>query len=325
MMIKPKIVNRNVNISYVRQPLSQPVTQHQLLINKSTYRTPYNAVVVHSGNKPPQRGIRSKSQQPMVVPKKPDIHRYTPQQQRLLKKQQQSYDEYIKKIESIRDTGKGKIMVMIAPGPSILEVDLTKLVGNKHIDLMTINKPHHGTWPTRYWSFCDQTQYNRNQAAWDAYAGTIFNSGAVRARKHNQIIIKTRPGRIFSRDLTIGYCIGRTTTYASMQVALWLNYDKIYIFGVDMGRVTIEKDGKKVNLLHSYGTNPDVPEDKREQRFKAEAQSYEHGATELTHDECKRFYFCSAYNKWPFVYKYNKVDHRTAVDIILGEAKKLDR
>ena len=212
---------------------------------------------------------------------------------------------------------------MLAPGPSILEAPIELLKEAPNVDLMTINKPDPRVWPTRFWSFCDHTQYNRNQTAWDQYTGIILNSGGVRAKKQNQIIVRNRSGRGFSHDMVRGYYIGRSTTYASLQLAVWMNYNEIYILGCDMGKVTIDKGGEKVSMLHSYGTNPDVPEEKRLKRFAMEAEYYKYAAEHLKDSVRDKIYFCSSYNKWDFVDKFNRLDHHGVIGIILEKAQLL--
>jgi hypothetical protein len=98
-----------------------------------------------------------------------------------------------------------------------------------------------------------------------------------------------------------------------MQIALYMNYRKIYIIGCDMGSI----DGK----LYPWGSNPDVSDEKRMAGFQAEADNLDHAATLLDEPTRKRFVFCSEFNKWPFVDKYNRLPHSEAVDNILAESK----
>jgi hypothetical protein len=147
----------------------------------------------------------------------------------------------------------------------------------------------------------------------------IINSRAVKASHPNQLKIKNISGKGFSLDMLKGYHIGRSSTFAAMQVALWMDYEKIYIFGCDMCKVEIEKDGSKQSLLHSYGQNPDVPEEVRIRRFKEEARYYHYAAKILREQDRKRFIFCSSYNKWPFVRRFASLDHKEAVPAILAE------
>lgn len=221
--------------------------------------------------------------------------------------------QYKDSISRLRCVGNNKILVIVACGPSILEVPIDKLVGHDKIDLMCINKPDKRVWPTPYWLFCDQSQYTRNQNLWTDYGGLVINASSVRARHKRQVLIKNMSGKGFSRDMGKGFYIGRSSTYAAMQVALWMNYRKIYIIGVDMCAV----DGK----VHYYGQNPDVPNDHRIQRFDREAESYLYAATEvLRPEDTTRFTFCSSYNKYSFTNYFPSLHQKDAVDTILREA-----
>jgi hypothetical protein len=112
-----------------------------------------------------------------------------------------------------------------------------------------------------------------------------------------------------------GFYIGKSTTFSAMQVAAWMGYEKIYIFGCDMCRV-----GKK---LHSYGVNPDVPEKVRERRFKKEAEFYDVASKIMGEGLRKKYVFCSSYNPWPFVDKFERIDQKKAIDIIIEHSKEV--
>lgn len=225
-------------------------------------------------------------------------------------------DVNIKVINDLKNVGVGKILVMLACGPSINEVDFSPLFGHSKIDIMCVNKPNPKIWHhAKYWVFCDQSQYNRNSDLFYNCDKTIINSTAVKARKANkQVVIKSISGNGFSRDITRGYNIGRSTVYANMQTALWMNYDYVYIFGIDM----CEVGGK----LHFYGENPDVKPTDRVKRFKNEAENYSKAFHIMKEDERKRFKVCTSYNKWEFADLFGKIDHKIAINIILGQANK---
>jgi hypothetical protein len=123
-------------------------------------------------------------------------------------------------------------------------------------------------------------------------------------------------GEGFSRDIVKGLHIGRSSVYASMQIALWMNYDHTFIFGCDMN-----PDGVN-GQLHFYGVNPDVNPKNRADRFQLEAKYYESAAKVLTLEERSRFTFCSDYNPWSFVSEFNQASHKD-VDNILELAAKL--
>jgi len=218
----------------------------------------------------------------------------------------------INKIRELKQVGKDKVLVMVACGPSINEIPIEQLSGNPRIDIMSINKPDKRLWPTTYWAFCDMSQYNRNKELWDAFTGTIVNSSSVKVSHRKQVRIRTRSGQGFARDLTNGFYIGRSTTYANLQTALWMGYERIYLFGCDMGAVN--------GQMHFYGKNPDVSDDNRAERFAREAEHYQYAASTLLEEERHKFYFCSSHNKWPFVKAFNYRDHKTVIHEIIEYA-----
>lgn len=219
--------------------------------------------------------------------------------------------ESLNKIKAIKNTGIGKILVIIGNGPSILEAELNRLKNQPNIHTLSINRPDERIWPTTYWSFFDNSQIRRHENIWSNYDGTIFNSTAIKKQKSKSMAFKNIGGKGFSRDASKGINIGRSSVYASMQIALWMNYDKIFIFGCDMN-----PDGLN-GKLHFYGTNPDVDPNIRKSRFKDEAEHYMHAASLLTNEEKQRFIFCTEYNPWDFIKEFRQISHKEAVNNIL--------
>ncbi len=218
--------------------------------------------------------------------------------------------EFLEKINKIKNIGTNKILIIIGNGPSISEVELQKL---KNLDIISINKPDPRVWPTKYWSFFDRSQLKRHEEIWETYEGTIFNSTSITKQKKGTIIFKNIGGSGFSKDMTKGLHIGRSSVFASMQIALWMNYNKIYIFGVDMNPAGI--GGK----LHFYGTNPDVAPELRASRFKNEAEYYSKAYNTMAKEERDKFIFCSeGINPHGFMDKYNTLKHDEAINIILS-------
>jgi hypothetical protein len=116
-------------------------------------------------------------------------------------------------------------------------------------------------------------------------------------------------GKGFSLNLNNGFYIGRSSVYAALQVAIWMDYSHIYVFGVDMTAV----NGK----LYPWGSNPDVSDQNRAKRFKMEAESFMWLANNVDKKITSKMTFCSKYNPWDFVKKFEKLDHVEAVGIIL--------
>ena len=218
-----------------------------------------------------------------------------------------------KNILTIKNAGVGRILIMVGAGQSVNEVDLTPLNHQSKIDFMCINKPFDSIWPSKYWAFCDHTQQRANPEKWNKFTGIIINSPNVKARRPNQIIIKSKPGKGFSLDITKGYHIGRSSTYANMQAAAYMSYKKVYLFGIDMAEV----GGK----LHHYGQNPDVSNDNRKKRFPIEASHFYWAGQNLAKEIRERFVFCSSYNTWDFLKYFEKMDHKEAVQKILKYAE----
>ncbi len=225
--------------------------------------------------------------------------------------------ESLGRINRLRNAGRGKILIIVGNGPSITEADLGKLRNNPKIEIMTVNKPDHRVWPTTYWTFFDSSQLRRNEDLWNAYDGIVFNSTAIKRQKSSSMQFKNVAGKGWSRDLTKGIHIGRSSVFASMQIGSWLNHEHVYVFGCDMDPNGL--DGK----LHFYGDNPDVDPEVRRSRFGKEAEYYDHAANLMSAEEKLRFTFCSDYNSWPFVQKFNHMSHKTAVDHILLHASRL--
>ena len=304
--VNPVIVTNKPNIIKIRNPKPKP---------KPLPKIPQS-----------QKVQKVNIQRPIGRPNKRNQMAVTPNKRNALKRSRSSpvrnrkeveIGRYKKKVEALKDCGVGRILIMVACGPSILEADLPKLKGHVMIDMMSINKPDPRLHPTKYWVFCDQSQYVRNKQAFESYKGTVINAWSVRARHPNQVLIRNKSGKGFSKDLLQGYYIGRSTTFANMQTALWMNYDKIFIFGCDMCQPP------NVDKLHFYGKNEDVDPQIRVKRFQQEAEHYLLGAKQLTPQERLKFVFCTAYNTWPFIEYYKKIDHREAVDYILELADNI--
>lgn len=220
-------------------------------------------------------------------------------------------EESKQKILKLRNVGRGRILVIMGNGPSLGTIDLSPVKANPIVDFFAINKPDMRVWPTTYWGFCDGSQFRSNEDLWNNYDGIIINSTSISKQKEKSLQVKNIGGTAFSQDAVEGICIGRSTVYAMMQMALWMNYDKIYVFGVDMNPAGL--GGK----LHFYGVNPHVKEDERKRRFKEEAKFYDHAAEVLSSEQRSRFYFCSEHNPWEFPDKFNRLSARDGVNALI--------
>lgn len=216
----------------------------------------------------------------------------------------------LERTKAIQGMGRGKVLIIIGNGPSISEAPLDQLVGVPNIEIMSVNRPDERIWPTTYWSFFDLSQMRRHEKLWENYEGYIFNSTAIRRQKAKSIQFKNIMGQGWSRDLTKGIHIGRSSVYASMQIAMWMQFAHVYVFGCDMN-----PDGIN-GQLHFYGVNPDVEPNIRAQRFLKESEFYVNAAEVLTEEERAKFTFATDYNPWDFVHKYNQMSHKSMGPII---------
>jgi len=205
-------------------------------------------------------------------------------------------------------------LVIVGNGPSHKKAALPALRKSADIDIMSVNKPDDRLWPTDLWIFCDNSQFRRHKSLWSGFKGILINSSAIRDFKPNTVKVKTLHGRGFSNNLSQGMYIGRSTTYAALQVGLYMGYKHIYVFGCDMGKV----DGQ----LYAWGSNPDVADQSRLKRFKFEADHYGWMAKNISNETRKKITFCSEFNKWPFIKRFEILKHNEAVDIILNRVDK---
>lgn len=213
---------------------------------------------------------------------------------------------------AVQGVGAGRVLVIVANGPSHREAALDRLKHVDNIDLLSINKPDPRIWPTTYWCMCDQNQIDDHRNLWREYIGTILAGSAVGSTTARTVRFRvTRDRDRFEFDLQRrSVPNGLTTTFVAMQIAIWMNYDRVYVFGLDMGR------GPNGNL-YAWGENPRVGGLQRERKFAEEATSFQWMADHVSPAILKRFTLCSSYNIWPFTGAFENLPHLEAVDEIL--------
>lgn len=211
--------------------------------------------------------------------------------------------------ERLRHTKQGLIGVIVGNGPSHAEAPLDELLQLSNIDFISVNRPDDRLWPTAVWCFCDNSQLRRHRTLWNTYNGIMCNSSAIKEDKAGGMMMKSLSSKGFSLNLSKGVNIGRSSCYVAMQVALWLGYDHIYVFGVDMAP---DSHGK----LYPWGSNPDVPDSIRMKRFENEAKYFKWAADNLPDHVRTKYTFCTSYNKYDFIEQFEHIDHMDAVNII---------
>jgi len=215
-------------------------------------------------------------------------------------------------INRLKDVGVGRALMIIGNGPSIATVDLAELKDKKRIDICSINNPDTRVWPTQYWCFFDSSQYRRHKALLADYKGIIVTGSSIANCHGNHLRLRNLGQQTFSTDLLRGLAIGRSSVFAALQVAEWMKYDEIFVFGVDMDAKGI--DGK----LHFYGTNPDVPPHVRVERFKAEADCFMQAVNNIAEERRQNIHFCSEYNTWPFVKHFSNHSAQEGLELAIA-------
>lgn len=216
-------------------------------------------------------------------------------------------------IKSLKNVGVGQYFAVLGNGPSLLKIDTSVLKSIPKLNLCTINVPDKRCWPTPYWAFFDRSQYHRHKELYKTYSGTIFNSTAIREENPHSVKFKHSPGLGFSLDLLKGLYVGMSSVYAVIQIATYMNFEKIFVLGCDMNN---QVDS---NQTHFYGVNQDVKPDIRKMRFEKEANWYNHMANNVSDDIKSKVVFCSkGVNPWPFMDNFQSVAPDEAVNFIHG-------
>ncbi len=217
-------------------------------------------------------------------------------------------------ILNLKNAGRHKTLVILATGPSINEIpDLDLLTLEPTVETMAINRPVPALEPSTYLIYQDSTTRRRLQNYLPTYRGLIFSGfRSSPGDQPNTVFFPLKQGMGWQRDLTGGFYVGKSTTYAATQLALWMGYRSIYILGCDMGEVG--------GGLWHYGMNEDISKAERTPRFDIEAKYWDYAAKTLPESDRKRITFASTHNPYAFVDAFNRADHKTIVGTILREA-----
>lgn len=223
--------------------------------------------------------------------------------------------DQVTKIKKLKDVGQGQYLVILGNGPSLNMVDTNIFKQySTTIKLCTINVPDRRCWPTQYWAFYDRSQYNRHKDEYRNYSGIAFNSTGIKEQNVNSIKFKHIPGLGYSKDISSGIYVGMSSVFATIQIAMYMNFNRIYIIGCDMD------DNVDSGMTHFYGINPDVNPDERKKRFKKEANWYNKMIEILSEEEKKKIVFCSkGINKWPFTSHFTNISPDKATKFIIED------
>jgi hypothetical protein len=218
-------------------------------------------------------------------------------------------------VKKLKNSAQGEYLVILGNGPSLKQIhtDVLKQYPT-NIKLCTINVPDIRCWPTPYWAFYDRSQFHRHKELYRNYTGTAFNSTGIKEPNANSIKFKHIPGLGYSRDITRGIYVGMSSVFATLQIAMFMNFERIYVVGCDMD------EGMDSGQTHFYGVNPDVNPEERKKRFKKEANWYDRMVDILTDEEKEKIVFCNkGVNKWPFTSHFKTVTSEEATKFILED------
>jgi len=300
--VKPQTLQRTTP-----QMIQQPIPPRPAVQPTPSQATPVVAKRVQPVNTMRDRINRTKREfVPQAIRKKPPTITHlstdlTPDQ--------------VEKVKSLRGTAQGQYLVILGNGPSLREVDTHILAQYATIRLCTINMPDQRCWPTPYWAFYDRSQFHRHKELYHTFTGTIFNSTGIKEPNPNSIKFKHIPGLGYSRDITRGVYVGMSSVFATLQIAMFMGFSKIYVVGCDMS------ESVDPGQTHFYGVNPDVLPEERVKRFKKEANWYDRMVEALSPEEKQKIVFCSkGVNKWPFTSHFTTMRPDEAVEYIIKDS-----
>lgn len=302
--------NKTISHSQFRnnslQPLSRIVQQPQQLQQPQPQVAQSKPAVVNPRYKTVQERINSSNKQSgQVIRRPPPV---------VTSLQAELTPDQVQTIRNLRGTGLGKYLVILGNGPSLSDIDTTKLKNVESLYLCTINVPDERCWPTNYWAFYDRTQYHRHKERYHSYTGTLFNSTGIKESNQHSIKFRNISGIGFSQDPSKGIYIGMSSVYATLQIATYMTFNKIFVVGCDMN------PNVDVGRTHFYGVNPDVVPQERRNRFEKEANWYNHMAENVDASIRNKIVFCSkGLNTWPFMNSFHSVTPSETVDFITKE------
>lgn len=303
LLPQPKPINsqfRNNSSQQVSRILQQPkpILTPQIVSSKPiVVNSRFKTVKERINNYNKQSGQIIKKSPPVVTNLQADL---TPSQ--------------IQTIKNLRGVGTGKYLAILGNGPSLADIDTTKLKNIESLYLCTINVPDERCWPTKYWAFYDRSQYHRHKERYRSFSGTIFNSTGIKEQHDHSIKFKNMSGVGFSHDPSKGIYIGMSSVYATIQIALYMSFNKIFVLGCDMNA------NVDIGRTHFYGVNPDVEPHERRKRFEKEANWYNYMAENVDIQTRNKIVFCSKdINIWPFMNSFHSVTPLETVDFIIKE------
>lgn len=195
-------------------------------------------------------------------------------------------------LEKLHGIKSGRHLVIFAAGPSAKRAPIDKLA-KLDVDFAVINRPVNGITPNFFCAY-DSVVIHDNIEYLKSFTGVIIGGTQVHFPGKEIWTFDNVGHNTFCLLASNGVCLGKSTTYAALQIFLFLGYEKICVYGLDM---TADKSGE---LYHNSRGNKFVPYDERLKRFQNSELKYYDNLPKLPEHLRERFYFVSDINPWPF-------------------------
>ena len=199
-----------------------------------------------------------------------------------------------------RNWGIGKQLLILGNGPSLNRISVES-VKSRGLTCMGVNNIKDDFWQPEFWSVNDTQKALELKKQIGNYKGTIFSVLPKKTTLGEFIKLKNISTTQWSTDLSNGVVLGRSTVFLCLQVAFWMNFDKIFVAGIDM-------NPRESGNLHFYGTNTTIDPEKRKGRFINESVCYDNMIKSLSSTDLEKITLCvKGINPWPFASKLNNI------------------
>jgi hypothetical protein len=202
-------------------------------------------------------------------------------------------------ITKYKNAGKGKRVIILGNGPSLNRISC-ETVRKMNLMTMGVNNVHRNFWQPDFWSVNDTQKAIELQNDIRSFSGTMFSVLPKKNTLGCYVHLKNLSGQ-WSGDLTKGIVLGRSTVFLCLQISMWMNFDEIFVAGLDM-------NPHEAGDLHFYGTNRTIDPSKRKTRFINESICYDNMLNNIGSHETSKITLCvKGINPWPFAAKLNNI------------------
>ena len=162
--------------------------------------------------------------------------------------------------DMLLDRHKGETAILVANGPSLNKMDMALLKGKTLIGLNKIflGFETFGIYPTYYVAVnpyvIEQSRNEIAQLKAVKFLGDRDSNDLIKEDALTYILNTKNPPSRFCEDIAIGVHEGWTVTYAALQIAYYLGFQKVYIVGLDH-RFSYEGKENELKVLAGEDVN----------------------------------------------------------------------